>query len=79
MGIKETCKDTIKNSNRESNIELLRIFTAMGVIMLHYNYARALKCVNLESFNFGVLIGLESFWVCAVDLFVLISGYFLYG
>ena len=69
----------LPHSNRESNIELLRIFTAMGVVILHYNYGRALQYVDQSSLNFGVLIGLESFWICAVDLFVLISGYFLYG
>lgn len=51
----------------------------MGVVILHYNYGRALKYVEQSSLNYGVLIGLESLWICAVNLFMLISGYFLYG
>lgn len=65
---------------RQSNIELLRILSIAGVIILHYNnpvvgggIAYALE----GSLNFYILYFLESLFVCAVDLFMLISGYFM--
>lgn len=68
----------MKKVGRQSNIELLRIFAMCGVIVLHYNnesigggFAYATE-VNLH-----ILYFLESCFICAVDLFILISGYFL--
>lgn len=63
---------------RQSNIELLRIIVMMGVIILHYN--NPLIGGGFEyagGVNKWVLYFLESVFVCAVDLFVLISGYFM--
>lgn len=65
--------------SRESGIELLRILTMCGVILLHYNDGRAFKYVADNSIQQYVLFFLESVAICAVDLFVLISGYFLSG
>lgn len=65
---------------RESNIELLRILTMIGVIILHYNnpiIGGGLSYVLDGSINKEILYILESMFICAVDLFVLISGYFL--
>lgn len=62
---------------RESNIELLRIITICGVVVLHYNGNFALQLVNAGTANYGLLLLLEALFICAVDLFVLISGYFL--
>ena len=65
---------------RQSNIELLRIFTMLGVIILHYNnpsIGGGLKYVETGSINYYLLNVLESIFVCAVDLFMLISGYFM--
>lgn len=68
-------------AERQSNIELLRILAIMGVVILHYNnpligggigYAQ-----NAESANLYVLYVLESLFACAVDLFMIISGYFM--
>lgn len=67
-------------AERNSNIELLRIFAIMGVIVLHYNYnwaGGALAYVPKGSLNFYLVHILEAVFICAVDLFVLISGYFL--
>lgn len=67
---------TIKK--RESNFELLRILCILGVIILHINSAGALnyaKTNNLVAYYF--LIFLEVFNCVAVDVFILISGYFL--
>lgn len=63
---------------RRSGIELLRILTAMGVVLLHYNDGRAFVYAK-ELPNLYVLYFLESLCICAVDLFILISGYFLSG
>mgnify|MGYP000398883532 CR=1 FL=1 len=64
---------------RENNIELLRIIMMLGVIFLHINSVtgKALMFVEIGSINEWILyIGDYSF-VCAVDTFMLISGYFL--
>lgn len=62
---------------RDSNIELLRIICILGVIVLHYNGNVALDMVVKGSINDYLLLGLEILFICAVNLFVLISGFFL--
>lgn len=65
---------------RESNIELLRIISILGVIVLHYNNPQiggGLKYVIPNSVNYWILIILESIFICAVNVFIIISGYFL--
>lgn len=67
---------------RESNIELLRIMTIIGVIVLHYNnklIGGAFEYVEYRSVNFYILNILESIFVCAVNVFIIISGYFYYN
>lgn len=66
--------------HRQSNIELLRILAAGGVILLHYNNAGmggGFLYVKAWSINQLVMMFFESIFVCAVNLFVLISGYFM--
>ena len=70
----------MKKKERLSNIELLRILAIMGVIVLHYNNPLAgggLAYVRENSLNFYVLYMFESLFICSVDLFMIISGYFL--
>lgn len=62
---------------RNSNIELLRIITICGVVVLHYNGNVAFDLVNPGSVNQYALLALEALFICAVNLFVLMSGYFL--
>ena len=65
---------------RQSNIELLRIISIMGVIILHYNnpvIGGGLTYAREGSLNFYILYILESLFACGVDLFMLISGYFM--
>lgn len=62
---------------RESNIELLRILTICGVVMLHYNGNVAFGLVTEGTANYYLLQFLEVLFICAVNLFVMISGYFL--
>lgn len=71
--------NTKKVKTRDSNIELLRILAIMGVILLHYNNANiggGLKYVEVGSMNQIILLVLESVFICAVDLFMLITGFF---
>ncbi|HJB45647.1 MAG TPA: acyltransferase family protein [Candidatus Mediterraneibacter surreyensis] len=65
---------------RESNIELLRILAIIGVIVLHYNnpsIGGGLSYVVQGNLNFYILYFLESLFICGVDLFILISGFFM--
>lgn len=73
-------KITEKKPERESGIELLRILTMFGVVILHYNnkdIGGAFSYVGNGSVNEAILYFLEGVFICAVDLFVLISGFFL--
>ena len=67
-------------ASRQSNVELLRIIAIIGVVVLHINnpfLGGGLSYVQHGSLNFYVLYALESLFMCAVDLFMLISGYFM--
>ncbi len=66
------------NKTRQSNIELLRILAICGVIVLHYNggSCNALGNVSQGSVNHWLLLMLEGLFICGVDVFILISGYF---
>ena len=62
----------VNKKERNSNIELLRIIAAMGVVALHFNEPFSFDEVgNLWSVCF-----VSSTFGCAVNLFILISGYF---
>ena len=60
---------------RQSNIELLRILLMLGVVILHYNGVGG-ALYSAHGINYFVVIIFESLFICAVDLFMLISGYF---
>ena len=65
---------------RQSNIELLRLIAIVGIIILHYNHADmggGFRYVASGSLNENILVFLESVAICGVNLFVMISGYFL--
>lgn len=65
---------------RDSNFELLRLFLILFVIILHYNgqVCNVLELTQNASFviKYFIRIG-EALCVCAVNVFLLISGYFL--
>lgn len=62
---------------RESNIELLRILATCAVILLHYNNPTIGGAVkNATGLNYYILL-LECLSVNAVNIFVIISGYFM--
>lgn len=69
-----------KRRYRESNIELLRILAMLGVIILHYNnpsIGGGLSFVKYGSLNYWFLNVVESIFICAVNLFMIISAYFM--
>lgn len=69
-----------KTKNRESNVELLRIIASVGVIILHYNnhdMGGGFKYTLPGSSNSILLHFLECVFICAVDLFLLITGYYM--
>lgn len=64
---------------RKSNIELLRIISIIGVIILHYcnpSIGGGVAFVK-NDINIYSLYVLCSNFICSVDLFMLISGYFM--
>ena len=70
----------IEQTKRQSNIELLRIFAALGVVILHYNAGSmggGFAFVEDSSFNQFILVVFESVFMCVGNVFVLISGYFM--
>ena len=63
---------------RNSNIELLRIVCILFVIALHYNNTWIGGAINyVTGFNSVLLHFIESAAICAVNCFVLITGYFM--
>lgn len=69
----------MERSSRNSSVELLRILYAIGIIVLHYNNASlggALQYVETGSLNEKWLYFSESVFIMAVNVFILISGYY---
>lgn len=69
-----------KEKQRNSSIELLRILASCAVVVLHYNNAEmggGFRNVAEGSVNWYVLSVFQSVFVCAVNVFVMVSGYFL--
>ena len=67
-------------AERQSNIELLRLVAMAGVIIFHYNYDNiggGFRYVTSGSINEQTLLLLESIAICGVNLFIMISGFFL--
>ena len=70
----------MSSKKRKSNIELLRLFAIFGVIILHYCnpfIGGGIAFAKEGGLNFYCLYFLVSLFACAVNLFVLISGYFM--
>ena len=65
----------MKTRQRESGVELLRIFALFSVIMIHY-CDKAIPLIN-NSLNMNVMLLSRSISSCAVDVFILISGFFM--
>ena len=71
-----------KNKNRQSNIELLRIVLILMIIVLHYNNGAmggALANIHNGTFSYYIVHFTESLSSVAVNVFILITGYFSYN
>ena len=57
----------------------MRLFAGMAVVMLHYNYGIAFRIIDGVSIpNRLLLYGMEAICIPAVNVFLLISGFFLF-
>lgn len=68
-------------NERNSNFEFLRIILILMIITLHYingDIGGLLYNVDIGSFNYYLSHFLESFCIIAVNVFVIITGYFSY-
>jgi surface polysaccharide O-acyltransferase-like enzyme len=69
-----------KNVDRYSNFELLRVVAILMVLVLHYfGMGGGMSNVPAGSMNYYAMHFLESMSIIAVNLFVLITGYFMVG
>lgn len=69
----------IEQTKRQSNIVLLRIFAALGVVILSYNDSSlggGFAFVEDSSLNQFVMVVFESLFICVINVYVIISGYF---
>ena len=69
-----------KNKVRNSNIELLRIIAIIMVLAMHYlneNMGGALANINRGQHNYYIINIIESYSIIAVNLFIIITGYFM--
>lgn len=65
-------------NERKLNFELLRIIAMFMVVILHYlEHTEILSNLSFGSFQFYTAWSMESFSIVAVNIYVLISGYFL--
>ena len=64
---------------RQSNLELLRILAVIGVFVLHFYHPNGGGGISLceSSINELILRILESIFISSVNIFVLITGYFM--
>ncbi len=67
---------TLIKKERNANIELLRILAMIMVIVLH-NLAGSGALYEQSGFRYQFYWWMEALCICAVDVFVLISAYFL--
>ena len=56
---------------RDSNVELLRIISTLGVIILHINSGgKGFSYVSDLFLNYHIMLLVELFFICAVNVFV---------
>ncbi len=70
----------MQKQGRQSNIEMLRIIAIFGVIILHYHNPKiggGMIYAESGTINNYIMHYLQAIFCCVVDLFMLISGYFL--
>lgn len=63
---------------RESGIELLRILAALGVVFSHFlNGGAVFDSESISFVNYLVLTFLRSITISSVDIFIIITGYYM--
>lgn len=72
--MKEKMENNIVTAKRDSGIELLRIVAIFGVIMIHFYEAAG---DSLPWLNHQILLLLRTLSSASVDVFLIISGFFL--
>lgn len=72
--MKEKMENNIVTAKRDSGIELLRIVAILGVIMIHFYEAAG---DSLPWLNHQILLLLRTLSSASVDVFLIISGFFL--
>ena len=68
--------------SRNSNIELLRLLLMAFVVLLHFNNGEmggAFSLVQGNTIDSYMLHFFEALCACAVNCFMIVSGYFLLG
>lgn len=68
--------DIVEKNERNSSIELLCILLGFAVIILHFNYYPGGAVELTAGFTQTILVFLEILCICAVNTFILISGYY---
>lgn len=71
-----------KLAKRERNygIDILRILSMFMVVLLHVNkFGGLLSHYEINSLGYIYVWGLEAFAICAVNVYAMISGYFLFN
>lgn len=69
-----------KKRNRIASLDVLRMILAVMVIILHFNNSNGGKAFIFAATNHGVydfLLAMEALSICAVNCFVMLSGFFL--
>lgn len=68
--------EQVTKSNRESNFELLRIVSMLMIVTLHLLSNEGILSLPIGDSNYNLGWILESFFIVAANVYVLISGYF---
>lgn len=69
-----------QSNTRESNFELLRVLLTIMIIILHYcnpSMGGALRNISVGTTNYYIVHFIESACIVAVNVFVLMTGYFM--
>lgn len=72
-------KKTTSNSDRKSNFELLRIIAMLMIVFHHVDLVIPNWSTNINFTKIFVVFSLGSLGKAGVDLFALITGYFMYN
>ena len=69
-------EEKMKVIKRKSNFELLRIISMLGIVLFHFFYHGNYDTSSMN-FNSSLIVYLQFVGEVGVDIFVIISGYFI--